>query len=200
MDEGLKHGSSIHCDGLVGLPKLVLTNYIGMLPAEKLAALDYALIEVKAHKMRLIIRHVLPVGLSTFILGGLWVIFTAPMAAVFLIDDAFVWSEYAKFLALAFGTSFGINVVILFPIAALGEALFKRAKHTIWAMPVGFSVAAGSILIGQAVMLDSFLGAILNWGGLLVLLSGLFMLYWLVLWLEKVALFTLVCTRVFWRK
>ena len=43
VDEGLKHDSSIHCDGLVSLPKSVLTNYIGMLPSNKLAELDYAL-------------------------------------------------------------------------------------------------------------------------------------------------------------
>jgi mRNA interferase MazF len=43
VDEGLKHESSIHCDGLVSLPKLVLTNYIGTLPPDKLAVLDYAL-------------------------------------------------------------------------------------------------------------------------------------------------------------
>lgn len=42
-DEGLKHDSSIHCDGLVSLPKPLLTNYIGMLPPDKVAALDYAL-------------------------------------------------------------------------------------------------------------------------------------------------------------
>jgi len=43
VDEGLKHDSSIHCDGLVSLPKSALTNYIGMLPPDKLALLDYAL-------------------------------------------------------------------------------------------------------------------------------------------------------------
>ena len=43
VDEGLKHDSSIHCDGLVSLPKSVLTNYIGMLPPDKLAVLDFAL-------------------------------------------------------------------------------------------------------------------------------------------------------------
>ena len=43
VDEGLKHDSSIHCDGLVSLPKSVLTTYIGMLPPDKLALLDYAL-------------------------------------------------------------------------------------------------------------------------------------------------------------
>ena len=43
VDEGLKHDSSVHCDGLVSLPKSLLTNYIGMLSPEKLAVLDYAL-------------------------------------------------------------------------------------------------------------------------------------------------------------
>ena len=43
VDEGLKHDSSIHCDGLVSLPKSALINYIGMLPPNKLAELDYAL-------------------------------------------------------------------------------------------------------------------------------------------------------------
>ena len=43
VDEGLKHDSSIHCDGLVSLPKSMLTNYVGMLPEDKLVFLDYAL-------------------------------------------------------------------------------------------------------------------------------------------------------------
>lgn len=43
VDEGLKHESSIHCDGLVSLPKSVLMNYIGMLPPDKLTGLDHAL-------------------------------------------------------------------------------------------------------------------------------------------------------------
>lgn len=42
-DEGLKHDSSIHCDELVSLPKSVLTNFIGTLPANKLEALNQAL-------------------------------------------------------------------------------------------------------------------------------------------------------------
>lgn len=43
VDEGLKHDSSIHCDGLVSLPKAVLTNYIGSLKRHKFSALDEAL-------------------------------------------------------------------------------------------------------------------------------------------------------------
>ena len=42
-EEGLKHDSSIHCDELVSLDKLMLTNYIGTLSTRKMEALDRAL-------------------------------------------------------------------------------------------------------------------------------------------------------------
>lgn len=41
--EGLKHESSIHCDGLVSLEKSRLTDYVGVLSPSKLTALDIAL-------------------------------------------------------------------------------------------------------------------------------------------------------------
>lgn len=41
--QGLKHPSSIHCDALVSLQKAQLTNYIGSLPADRLALLNDAL-------------------------------------------------------------------------------------------------------------------------------------------------------------
>jgi len=42
-DEGLKHDSSIHCDGLVSLPKSVLTHFIGTLSPSKVQAMNHAL-------------------------------------------------------------------------------------------------------------------------------------------------------------
>lgn len=42
--EGLKHDSSIHCDALMSLPKALLTHYVGHLSAQKLYALQEALI------------------------------------------------------------------------------------------------------------------------------------------------------------
>lgn len=41
--EDIKHESSILCDGLVSLEKSRLTDYVGVLPPSKLAALDQAL-------------------------------------------------------------------------------------------------------------------------------------------------------------
>ena len=43
VDEGLKHGSAIHCDELVSLPKAVLTDYVGVLPDARLRDLNRAL-------------------------------------------------------------------------------------------------------------------------------------------------------------
>lgn len=41
--EGRKHDSAIHCDGLVSLPKSVLTDYRGTLGANTLREMDAAL-------------------------------------------------------------------------------------------------------------------------------------------------------------
>jgi mRNA interferase MazF len=42
-EEGVKHRSSIHCDGLVSLPKSFLTNFIGKLSEQKIRELDQSL-------------------------------------------------------------------------------------------------------------------------------------------------------------
>lgn len=41
--EGLAHESSLHCDEVVSLPKAMLTDYVGMLSPQKIAALNRAL-------------------------------------------------------------------------------------------------------------------------------------------------------------
>lgn len=41
--EGLKHDSSIHCDALVCIPKVMLTAYVGRLSQPKQAELSQAL-------------------------------------------------------------------------------------------------------------------------------------------------------------
>jgi len=43
VNEGLAHESSVHCDEVVSLPKPVLTDYVGSLPPQKIAALNRAL-------------------------------------------------------------------------------------------------------------------------------------------------------------
>jgi mRNA interferase MazF len=41
--EGLKHASSIHCDALVSVAKVRLTDYVSRLSAHRMQALDQAL-------------------------------------------------------------------------------------------------------------------------------------------------------------
>lgn len=43
-DEGLKHDSALHCDELISLPKMALTDFVGTLAPKKLRDLDKALI------------------------------------------------------------------------------------------------------------------------------------------------------------
>jgi mRNA interferase MazF len=43
ISEGLKHDSAIHCDELVSIAKPALTDFVGSLAPEKIAALDRAL-------------------------------------------------------------------------------------------------------------------------------------------------------------
>lgn len=42
-EEGMKHDCSIHCDGLISIPKSMLTDFVSMLPREKMILLDEAL-------------------------------------------------------------------------------------------------------------------------------------------------------------
>ena len=44
VDEWLRHDSAIHCDQLVSLPKAVLSQFVGSLPAAKITELDRALV------------------------------------------------------------------------------------------------------------------------------------------------------------
>jgi mRNA interferase MazF len=43
IEEGLKHESWVHCDGLASLPKSELRNYVGSLSGSKLSELNGAL-------------------------------------------------------------------------------------------------------------------------------------------------------------
>jgi mRNA interferase MazF len=43
IEEGVKHDSSIHCDALVSLPKVLLTDYVSSLRPPRLRVLDQAL-------------------------------------------------------------------------------------------------------------------------------------------------------------
>jgi mRNA interferase MazF len=43
IEEGLKHDSSIHCDELISIPKVILTYYVGKLSSKKIYQLEESL-------------------------------------------------------------------------------------------------------------------------------------------------------------
>lgn len=43
VDEGLKHESAVHCDGLMSVPKSLLTDFVGRLDGSKIEDLNRAL-------------------------------------------------------------------------------------------------------------------------------------------------------------
>ena len=43
-DDGLKHASALHCDELVSLPKVLLTDFVGRLSPARVLELDRALL------------------------------------------------------------------------------------------------------------------------------------------------------------
>ena len=137
---------------------------------------------------RALLRHVLPVGLSAMSGFVLWVVGTLPMTAVFLIDDAFIASEYVQFLGYALGVSFGLSLAVLLPLALFGEVLVKRNRHALWIFPGFLCLCAGALLVIRVIVLKSLLDAMLSWSGFIVLVSAVFVLYWSVLWAEKAAL------------
>jgi hypothetical protein len=135
-----------------------------------------------------VLRHVLPIALTALCIVILWVLVTLPIVAVFVLDDAFVVSEYARFLAYAFGIAFGLSTFVLFPLALLGESLTKKNKNTLWAFPVFLLICTGITVLVRLLILESFRAAILSWSGLALLMSLLFVLYWGVLWNEETVL------------
>ena len=43
IETGLKHESAIHCDELISIPKILLTDYIGILSDSQIRELNYSL-------------------------------------------------------------------------------------------------------------------------------------------------------------
>ncbi|MDR1447264.1 MAG: type II toxin-antitoxin system PemK/MazF family toxin [Treponema sp.] len=42
VEEGMKHDSAVYCDELISIPKSLLTNYVGALPAAKMEEVNAA--------------------------------------------------------------------------------------------------------------------------------------------------------------
>lgn len=120
-------------------------------------------------------RHLLPIcSTAAFILLA-WMVLSLPIAAVFLIDDAFVLSDYLKFIVYAAGAGIGISVLVLFPLSVFLERLTARSKLLVIAAPllVLFICLLGLFLLPGQPSSTIFI--------LLIALSLAFGFYWVVL-------------------
>ena len=132
--------------------------------------------------MRTVLRHLAPVCVSTAFVLGVWMVFTLPLAAVFLIDEAFVVSDYLKFIAYAAGIGLGVSSLILFPLSLLLERLVMRTGWWAGVPPLLFVLSA-IVLAARCLLTARFLETLFGWAGLLFALALLLTLYWGVLWL-----------------
>lgn len=130
------------------------------------------------------LRHALPMLISSGALFLIWMVATLPLVAVFIIDDAFVTWEYLLFLLYAAGVSCAISAGVMFPLALIGEALTSKCIHTVWMMPAFLVVVSALVFALNAAIARSALSAIFGYGGLSLLLTFLFLGYWLTLQAE----------------
>jgi hypothetical protein len=133
-------------------------------------------------------RHLLPICCTAAFILLAWMVISFPMAAVFIIDDAFVLSDYLKFILYAAGAGIGVSVFVLFPLSLLLERLTARSRPLVIAAPllVFFVSAIGLLGIYLLARQASF-----SWIIPLFAFSLAFGFYWIVLHLGN-ALFSRV--------
>jgi hypothetical protein len=86
------------------------------------------------------------------------------------------------FLAFVSAIALGLSGAVFFPLALLGETLARRTRHVIWAFPSVLCLGAGAAFLMSVIASQSLSDAVLGWGGLALLLAGLFVAYWVILW------------------
>lgn len=138
--------------------------------------------------MRTILRHLVPVCVTTAFILVAWMIVTLPLVAVFLIDDAFVVSEYLKFIVYAAGISLGVSSLVMFPLSLLLERLVMWRK---WLAVVPPLLLALSVicLAGCYGLTHQFLDTVFGWTGFFFAFALAFSVYWGVLWLVKALIY-----------
>lgn len=127
-------------------------------------------------------RHLVTTIVTAAAMFVAFVIITIPLAMVFVIDDAFVASEYAMMLAMCFALACGLSTFLYFPLGLLGQRLLKSSKKILWLYPLGIFVCAAVIFH----LLSSFHYLVNIWSGLLV--GGFFVFYWILFWTIGIAI------------
>jgi hypothetical protein len=133
-------------------------------------------------------RHLLPICCTAAFILIAWLALSLPVAAAFLVDDAFVASEYLKFVLYAIGVGIGLSAVVMFPLSLFLERFTTQRKLLVVAVPVLFLFVSFVCLIVQFFLAGQFSGTIFSWAGFLFAFSLLFSFYWVVLHVGNVLL------------
>ena len=135
--------------------------------------------------MHRLLHHLLPICVTTAIILAGWIILTLPMAAVFIIDKAFVVQDYVQFILYAGATAFGFTAGILFPLALLLERCSRRMRAVAFIAPVALILLALVWLLFRLFWSQDFLGTFIGQEGLLLAVTVVFGVYWTVLWVGR---------------
>ena len=135
--------------------------------------------------IRLLLRHLLPLCCTAVLISAVWLVITLPVVGVFILDNAFVFSDYVKFVFYVVGAGIGISTLIMFPLSVLHEWTAKRFRLRTAAVPVFLLLASASCLLSRYWVTGNIIDALCDWPGLLLAFSLVFGFYQVVLWLWK---------------
>ncbi|OJF15907.1 hypothetical protein [Couchioplanes caeruleus] len=136
----------------------------------------------------LLIRHLLTTTVTILVVMAAWAVASAPIVAVFALDDAFSASEYAG-AALVVAGSVCVATLAVAPLAVGLERLVLRGGRARTAMavllPIALFVAIAACVLAMVKLVESH-AAYLAFA-LAAFLMFLLAIYWPTLWMLNVA-------------
>jgi hypothetical protein len=133
-------------------------------------------------------RHLLPICCTAAFILVAWLVFSLPVAAVSLIDDQFVLSDYLEFLLYAAGVGIGVSAVVMFPLSLLLERLTAHSKLLAIAAPLLLLFISGLCLLARFLLPGQLSNTVFDLSLLFFALSLAFIFYWAVLWIGNALL------------
>lgn len=138
----------------------------------------------------MILRHLLPIAVTTAFLFAIQLIVSIPFTAVAFIDEVLVFSELAIVWLVYLGRALTVSFIIVFPLALLLEGFALKAKILIVLIPIGLFSLAGLFIFAFIALIQAESTYLLDlpiFEGILILtpFSIIFAIYWACLWLER---------------
>ncbi len=140
----------------------------------------------------LVIRHLLATTVTILVVLAAWIAVSAPFVAVFVIDDAFSFAEYARVLLEVAGAVSAATLAVT-PVAVGLERLVLRGGRARTAMAALLPIALLVAMAAGVVAMIKLVGAHEAYVAvaLAVALMFLLVIYWPALWLLNLAAYVL---------